>query len=141
MRSLLTEQTAGRRQRTVLVVEDDDPTRQAMQSWLKGHGFAVLAAGSGREAAAYLDGAAGPIDVAVLDVGLPDMDGVYLCDVLHGLHPALPVVVCSGAATPLDEGSPTRLGARRFLRKPVDPQELVATVMATLACAPGRPNN
>lgn len=117
----------------MLVVEDDTPTREAMRSWLAGHGFAVLAAGSGREAAPYLDGIAGPIDVAVLDVGLPDMDGVYLCDMLHGLHPLLPVVVCSGAATPRDEGSLSRLGARRFLRKPVDPQELLATVMATLA--------
>jgi CheY-like chemotaxis protein len=63
------------------------------------------------------------------------MDGVYLCDVLHGLHPALPLVVCSGAATPRDAEGMTRLGAGPFLRKPVDPQELLAAPPADSARA------
>ena len=132
MQPVLIEPTGGERRPTVLVVEDHDLTRQTMQSWLTDHGFVVLTAGSGREAAPYLDGAAGPIDVAVLDVGLPDMDGVYLCDILHGLHPSLPVVVCSGAATPGDQVCMSRLGARHFLSKPIDPQELVTALKAAL---------
>jgi DNA-binding response OmpR family regulator len=132
MQPVRIEPTRGERQPTVLVVEDHALTRQAMQSFLTDHGFVVLTASSGREAAPYLDGAAGPIDAAVLDVGLPDMDGVYLCDMLHGLHPTMPVVVCSGAATPGDQVSMSRLGARHFLSKPVDPQELVAALKAAL---------
>jgi DNA-binding response OmpR family regulator len=136
MRRLLTDQehTDGieGHPNTVLVVEDDPATRLAVESWLRLRGFSVRAAATASEAAEHLDNPEEAIDVAVVDIGLPDVDGVALCEVIHQFHPFLPVVVCSGQATPEDVGRVTEAGVRHVLSKPVDPDELVAAVEATL---------
>lgn len=126
-----TTDTSGH-QPTVLVVEDDEPTRAAMAAVLAGEGFLVLTAADGHDAAAHLSRPLEPVDVAVLDVGLPDVDGVALCARLRELRPDLPVIVCSGAAAPEEVGQLAALGVRRFFRKPVEPDELVSAVEAAL---------
>jgi DNA-binding response OmpR family regulator len=117
---------------TVLLVEDDEPTRLAMASWLAREGFVVLTAANGHEAAGHMERPLEPIDVAVLDVGLPDVDGVALYQRLRELYPAVPVVVCTGQATAEEAGRLLALGARRYFRKPVDPDELLSAVEAAL---------
>jgi DNA-binding response OmpR family regulator len=116
----------------VLVVEDDTETRLAMASWLSLNGFSVRTAATGSEAARQLGLPPETIDVAVVDIGLPDVNGVALCEVVHEFHPFLPVVVCSGQATPEDVRRVRRAGVRHFLPKPVDPDELVAAIQAAL---------
>jgi DNA-binding response OmpR family regulator len=119
-------------QPTVLLVEDDEPTRLAMTQVLAGEGYLVLTAASGHEASGQLHEPLEPIDVAVLDVQLPDVDGVALCMRLRELSPRLPVIVCSGAAEPAEVARLLELGVRRYFRKPVDPEELLASVEAAL---------
>jgi DNA-binding response OmpR family regulator len=103
-----------------------------MESWLVLNGFAALTAASASEAIEYLDDLELAIDVAVVDIGLPDLSGVALCEVLHQFHPFLPVVVFSGQATAEDVRRVMGAGARQFFTKPVDPAELVTAVEATL---------
>lgn len=117
---------------TVLVVEDDEPTRMAMASWLTEEGFLVLTAANGHEAAGHLERPLAPINVAVLDVGLPDVDGISLCEKLREMYPTLPVIVCSGHAAPDEVARLMELGTSRYFRKPVDPDELLAAVFALL---------
>jgi CheY-like chemotaxis protein len=117
---------------TVLVVEDDEATRLAMMSWLVAEGFSVLAAASGHEAAGHLERPLEPIDVVVLDVGLPDVDGVALCARVREMYPGMPVLVCTGGAAPDEVARLVELGATRYFRKPVDPNELLAAVEAAL---------
>ena len=117
---------------TVLLVEDDQATREAMTSWLAVEGFSVLAAANGREAARHLERPPEPIDVVVLDVGLPDVNGVDLCQHVREMYPAMPVVVCTGGAAPEEVAQLVRLGATRYFRKPVDPDELLSAVEAAL---------
>jgi CheY-like chemotaxis protein len=117
---------------TVLLVEDDEATRLAMMSWLVAEGFSVLAAANGHEAAGHLERPLEPIDVVVLDVGLPDVDGVVLCGRIREMYPEMPVVVCTGAASPVDVARLVGLGATRYLRKPVNPDELLSVVEAAL---------
>jgi DNA-binding response OmpR family regulator len=117
---------------TVLLVEDDEPTRLAMAAWLAGEGYLVLTAASGHEAAGHLERPLAPIDVAVLDVELPDVDGVALCERMRQLYPALPVLVCTGAATTEQAARLLSLGARRYFCKPVEPDELLSAVEAAL---------
>jgi DNA-binding response OmpR family regulator len=135
MRHLLTESsprgtTCGRP--TVLLVEDDAATRLALESWLTLNGFSVQAAASGSEAAERLDDSEGSIDVAVVDIGLPDVSGTALCEVIHQFRPRLPVVVCSGQATTEDVRRVLGAGVRWYFTKPVDPDELVAAVESAL---------
>jgi DNA-binding response OmpR family regulator len=117
---------------TVLLVEDDEATRLAMASWLAREGFLVLTAANGHEAAGHLERPLEPIDVAVLDVDLPDVDGVALCERLRQLHPQIPVLVCTGQATVEEATRLLALGARRFFRKPIEPDELLSAVEAAL---------
>jgi CheY-like chemotaxis protein len=117
---------------TVLLVEDDEATRLAMTSWLVHEGFLVLTAADGHEAAGHLERPLEPIDVAVLDIGLPDVDGIALCERLRQLYPHMPVVVCTGQAGPSDVARLVELGVTRYFRKPVDPDELLAAVESSL---------
>ena len=117
---------------TVLVVEDDETTRLAMMAWLVGEGFSVLAAANGHEAAGHLERPLEPIDVVVLDVGLPDVDGVALCERIREMYPEMPVLVCSGGAAPEDVARLMGLGATRYFRKPVEADELLSSVEAAL---------
>jgi CheY-like chemotaxis protein len=58
--------------------------------------------------------------------------GIDLCARLREIHPGTPVIVCTGEATPEEAAELLRLGARRYLQKPVSPDELLATVEASL---------
>ena len=78
--------------------------------------FMVLAAANGREAARHLERPPEPIDVVVLDVGLPDVNGVDLCQHVREMYPAMPVVVCTGGAAPEEVAQLVRLGATRYFR-------------------------
>jgi len=117
---------------TVLIVEDDRTTRLVMSEWLTRKGFSVLQAATGGEAARHLDHPPRAIDAAVLDIGLPDVNGAELCEVIHEFHPSLPVVICSALATPEDISRVQGVGVRRFLTKPVEPAEFVSAVEEAL---------
>jgi DNA-binding response OmpR family regulator len=113
------------------MVEDDEATRLYLARALTRHGCLVVSAPTCRDAAAFRS-MKGRTDVVLLDVHLPDVSGVLLCARLGELRSDLQVVVCSGEAT---RGEVVRLhgmGVLRFLRKPVGPAELVATVEAAL---------
>ena len=117
---------------TVLVVEDDDNVRFAMAALLAQEGYQVLTAATAHDALGVLRTPSSPIDVVLLDVHLPDASGIDLCARLRELHPGTPVIVCTGEATPEEAAELLRLGARRYLQKPVTPDELLATVEASL---------
>lgn len=120
------------RPHTLLVVEDHEATRTALTSWLTGEGFKVLPAGNGYEALQHLLHPMKPVEAVILDVGLPDVDGVTLHETIRDLCPNLPVVICTGEATTEQASRMLELGARRYLRKPVEPEELVAAVAESL---------
>ncbi len=119
-------------QPTVLVVEDDEDARFAMAEVLAGQGYLVLTAGSGHDALGVLRAPLSPIDVVIMDVHLPDLTGIELCARLRQLDPDLPVIVCTGAASPEEAAELLRLGARRYFQKPITPDELLASVESAL---------
>jgi DNA-binding response OmpR family regulator len=120
------------RQPTVLIVEDDDATRDAMARLLAREGYLVLTAATGHDAVGLLDSAAAPVDVLLLDVRLPDVNGTELCARLREAYPDLPVVICTGEADPQEGAQLLGLGVRRYFRKPIGTDELLATVEASL---------
>src|SRR5262249_27583090 len=117
---------------TVLVVEDDEPTRLGLAATLAGAGYLVLTAATSRDALQTLQTPLAPVGVVVLDLGLPDMDGVSLWRRVPQLHPHLPVIVCTGRARPEEAAQLVELGMRHFLLKPVNLEELLAAVKASL---------
>jgi CheY-like chemotaxis protein len=113
--------------RPVLVVEDDAGLRAYLSAILEDHGYRVIAAGSGEEALASLAGEEAML--AVLDVGLPGMDGFAVAE--H-LAPDVPVIVVTGdplRAKMRAFGRPKKL---TILSKPVTPEQFQAALSASL---------
>jgi CheY-like chemotaxis protein len=122
-------------QTTLLVVEDDEMVRDAMIRLFVREGFLVLTAATGHDAIGLLRTPATSVDVVLLDIGLPDVSGADLCARMRQIFPDLPVVVCSGAASPEELEDLRRLGISRFLTKPIALSELVDAVGS--ACKAG----
>jgi CheY-like chemotaxis protein len=120
----------------VLVVEDDPVARELLRTFLQSAGFAVACAGNGREALDVLRAGDRPA-VILLDLKMPVMSGWQFREEQRR-DPALakiPVVVFSGGDE-LDSAAAS-LGAAAHFPKPIDPEELVATVRKL--AAPGSP--
>jgi DNA-binding response OmpR family regulator len=113
---------------TVLVVDDDPGIRIAIKLKLKSQGFHVLEAGDGNEALAVLGSE--DIDLSILDVGMPGMDGYTLCEHINKGErtQSMPVIILTAQDAEMPAGVAERIRVSRFLMKPFSPRELVQTV-------------
>lgn len=113
----------------VLVVDDDVDIVALIDRYLGAHGFAVRAAHSGAGMhAALADGAP---DVVLLDLGLPDADGLSLLQQLR-THWQGPVIVVSGRGEAVERVVGLELGADDYVAKPFDFRELLARIRSVL---------
>jgi two-component system, OmpR family, response regulator RegX3 len=108
----------------VLLVEDDDSIADPLTSGLGRHGFQVSRARTGAEALA-----AAPHDVVLLDLGLPDMDGMDVCRRLRATS-AVPIIVVTARSEEVDRVVGLELGADDYVVKPFGFRELVARIRA-----------
>ncbi|MCL2582121.1 MAG: response regulator transcription factor [Streptosporangiales bacterium] len=114
----------------VLVVEDEERIASFVEKGLRAHGYVVLWAQSGREA---LELAVRPdISLVILDLGLPDMDGLDVIRSLRGCGFTVPVLVLSARARVADRVEGLNVGADDYLAKPFAFEELLARVRANL---------
>ena len=115
--------------RTVLVVEDEPKIAQVARDYLERAGFSVLTAGDGRSALSQARSS--KPDLVVLDLGLPDQDGL---DVIRTLRTPskVPVLVLTARGDESDRVVGLELGADDYVVKPFSPKELVARVRAVL---------
>jgi two-component system KDP operon response regulator KdpE len=119
----------------VLVVEDDPEMQRALALNLTARGFEVTTAADGT--AALTEAAAGSPDVIVLDMGLPDLDGMDIIRAIRG-YTRTPIVVLSGRSGSGDKVDALDAGADDYVTKPFDVNELVARLRAaTRRAAPG----
>ena len=109
-----------------LIVDDDAPLRELVRTVLEGAGVEVDEATTAAEMRVHL--ADRSPDVLVLDIGLPDADGLALCRELKASRPALSIVVLTGHEAVAAEGSAVSAGADAFLHKPFGPLELIDVV-------------
>gem|GEM_PF-232778 len=122
-----------------LVAEDDHDLRELVRIVLEGAGVEVEEAETARRARECA--AAQPPDVLILDLGLPDEDGLVLCRELKDRQPTLPVIVLTGRDASTAEGAAASAGADVFLRKPFGPLELIDVVEALAAGRMQRPQS
>lgn len=113
----------------VLVVDDDADIVALIQRYLGAHGFDVRAAHSGAEMHAALAVAAP--DVVLLDLGLPDVDGLSLLQQLRTEWQG-PVIVVSGRGEAVERVVGLELGADDYVAKPFDFRELLARIRSVL---------
>ena len=110
---------------SILVVEDDASHRRFLEIALTARGFEVTPAGDGRQARDAVE--AGHHDLVLLDLGLPDIDGVELCRQLH-VWPAVPIIIVSADADDERIVAALGVGADDYVVKPVSPEVLVARI-------------
>ncbi len=108
----------------ILLVEDDSSLAAGLQAALSREGFAVNHVGSGRQALAAVR--AEPPDMVVLDLGLPDMDGLQVLSQLRESNRSLPVLLLTARDGAEDKVKGLDRGADDYLAKPFDMKELAA---------------
>jgi len=101
----------------LLVVDDETAIRDTMRMLLEYDGYEVLVAGSGHEGLAMVE--RDNPDLVFLDVKMPGMDGLEVLSRIRGLNDALPVVIVSAHGTTTTALEAGRLGAFRFIEKPL----------------------
>ena len=114
----------------LVIAEDDEFVQKLLAVYLEKEGFRVSLAGTGRELLATLD--AESIDLVLLDLGLPDEDGLVLMRQMRA-RSSIPVIVLTARLEREHRISALELGADDYLTKPCDPEELVLRVQNLLA--------
>jgi two-component system OmpR family response regulator len=119
---------------TILVVDDEANIRDVVQYALEREGHRVVLAADGRQALARV--AAEPVDLVLLDILMPELDGLAVCRRLRAERP-LPIIFLSSRGEEVDRVLGLDLGGDDYVTKPFSPRELVARVNAVLRRSPG----
>jgi len=119
--------------RRVLIVDDDPKVCETLDRYLAHAGFSTASALDGRRALDAVRTFAP--DLVVLDVMLPELDGLEVCRTLRAAS-AVPIILLTARSTERDKLAGLELGADDYLTKPFSPRELVARVQAVLRRAP-----
>ena len=119
-----------RARKHLLVVEDDEFVQQLLAACLENEGYEVSLAVSGKEMFGLLD--RGRVDLVLLDLGLPDEDGLVLTRQIRS-RSTLPIIVLTARKERENRLAALELGADDYLTKPCDPRELVLRVRNVLA--------
>src|SRR5918996_2492790 len=114
---------------TVLVVEDEPSIASFVSLYLKNAGYQVRTAGSGAEAIGQLTG--GETSLIILDLMLPDVDGVELCRRIRQ-RSDVPILMLTARDEDVDKIIGLEVGADDYMTKPFNPRELVARVKSVL---------
>ncbi|MBT9487023.1 MAG: response regulator transcription factor [Rubrivivax sp.] len=113
-----------------LLVDDDPGIRQLLQAYLQQHGMTVEALVDGAGLRRRLP--APDVDLLILDLMLPDDNGLTLCQWVREVQPALPLIMLTAQGDPISRVLGLEMGADDYLPKPFEPRELVARIKAVL---------
>ncbi len=116
--------------KTILIVEDEVVLRESLAELLTGEGYRILQAGDGKTA--YELAMAGPVDLVLSDVRMPEMDGIALLGNLRRLAPQTPVIMITAYGTVQSAVAAMRSGACDYLLKPVQFDDLLLKIQRTL---------
>jgi DNA-binding NtrC family response regulator len=122
----------------ILIVDDDAGQRSLLDSFLRGQGFQTIVASTGEQALEVL--AAHPVSMMISDVRMPGMTGLETLRKARQKHAVLPVLLVTAFPDVRDAVGAMRDGAVNYLEKPIDLDELLATVRKTTGMvAPASP--
>jgi DNA-binding response OmpR family regulator len=113
----------------VLVVDDEKSIRRVVEYALEEGGFEVLSAGRGDDALEIIEKQ--PVDLVVLDLMLPGIDGIEVCRRIRATR-NVPIIMLSARDDEVDKVLGLEMGADDYVTKPFSPRELVSRVKANL---------
>ncbi|MGD9764897.1 MAG: PleD family two-component system response regulator [Candidatus Binatia bacterium] len=116
----------------ILIVDDDPNTLEILRRWLNREGYTTISADNGRASLDVLEKE--PVDVILLDVMMPGMDGLQVCERLrdHSSWRSIPVVLLTAKDDIETRSRGMLLGVSEYLTKPVNKLELFARLQAQL---------
>ena len=114
----------------ILVVDDDKHTRMLLRAYLEGENYTVLTAENGEDALAVMDQEY--VDLVVLDVMMPKMDGYSFTRLLRESNNNLPILMISAKQLPEDRKKGFLVGTDDYMTKPIDEEELLLRIKALL---------
>lgn len=112
----------------VLIADDDQHLREGLAALLKGQGYDCLTAVDGIEALALCQ--SNQLDLCILDVMMPRMDGMTLCQMLRKRVPSMPILLLTALDQDVDQVKGLDQGADDYIGKPFNPKTLLARIRA-----------
>ncbi len=116
----------------VLTIDDDDAVLTVLEALLEQEGIRAVTANSALHGLTVLDRMAADINVVIVDLRMPDMDGMSLLEAIARRHPGIPVVMLTAHGTVPLAVEAMRRGAADFVLKPFDREELLFTIRKAL---------
>jgi len=116
----------------VLLVDDDEPSLLVARRWLEKAGARVSSLSDGQGAIDWLAANGADVDVVLMDVQMPRMDGNQAVRILRGMAPfgALPILGLSAGALDSERREALRAGMSGYLTKPIDPNTMITNILA-----------
>lgn len=114
----------------ILIVDDDKNTRRYIRALLEKENYTVSTAENGEDALCILDKE--HIDLAVLDVMMPKIDGYEFTKIVRNANNDLPILMVSAKQLPVDRREGFRAGTDDYITKPIDEEEMLLRVKALL---------
>lgn len=114
----------------ILVVDDDRNTRRLLQAVLENDGYKVFTAENGEDALCVMDSEY--IDLVVLDIMMPKMDGYEFTKTLRETRNNLPILMVSAKQLPEDKKKGFLVGTDDYMTKPIDEEEMLLRIKALL---------
>ena len=114
----------------ILIVDDEENIRLSLKGGLEDEGYQIVLAASGEEAFKVLEQT--EVDLLLLDIWMPGMDGLTVLERLKKELPSLPVIIMTGHGSIDTAVRATRLGALDFIEKPLDLNKLIITIANAL---------
>jgi len=112
------------------MVEDDLEITELLEQYLLAYGLELMSVQSPSVALEKLT--IEQYDLALLDLGLPEMDGLELCKIIKQKYPSLPVIISTARVDVSDKVVAFDVGADDYIAKPYEPRELVARIQAII---------
>lgn len=114
----------------ILVVDDDNHTRMLLRAILENDNYTVLTATNGEEALEVLDRE--HVDLVVLDIMMPKMDGYEFTKLIRKTNETLPILMVTAKHLPADEKKGFLVGTDDYITKPIDEEKLLLRIKALL---------
>jgi signal transduction histidine kinase len=116
----------------VLFVDDEAPIVELGERVLKSLGYTVIACSNSPEALEHIRNDPGAVDLVVTDMTMPHMTGDVLAREMLRIRPDLPIILCTGFSSKIDERKATEMGIRAFVSKPILRAELASAIRTLL---------
>ena len=119
-----------RKRNKILIIDDEARLRRSLLLVLEVSNYQVTCAENAHDGFRLLQ--EGEYDLLFLDVKLPDGDGLSLLPTILQMHPSLPVIILTAHGGQAASAEALKMGARAYLIKPIDPEDILARVEETL---------